>query len=69
MSSAAPTQDDDFQSIESISTLIGIDIEQKAMEIIQRKSPNQRRQVAKPVNADFSIEIPKFQVPKKKNTI
>lgn len=42
---------DDSYCIESISALIGIDIDKKAKEIISKISPFGRRQIAKPVNS------------------
>jgi len=42
------SQNDEF-GIESISTLIGIDIEKKAREIIEKESPFGTRQIARPV--------------------
>jgi hypothetical protein len=56
---------EDFENIDSISTLIGIDIESKAKEIVAVKSPDghSRRQIAKPINPNpFSI-IPQFDRP------
>jgi hypothetical protein len=37
--------------IDSISNMIGLNIEEKAMEIISKKSPFNRRQIAKPIKA------------------
>lgn len=58
MSSAVDRKiSEDFDGIDSISTLIGIDIESKAKAIIAKKSPDgmSRRQIAKPINPNFSI--------------
>lgn len=67
MSSASERKySDDFDGIDSISTLIGIDIESKAKEIVAKKSPDghSKRQIAKPINPNpFSI-IPEFKRPK-----
>lgn len=49
---------EDYENIDSISSLIGIDIESKAKEIVAIKSPDglSKRQIAKPINPNpFSI--------------
>lgn len=55
----------DEYGIESISQLIGLDIEQKARDIIMKKSPNCRRQIAKPVQ---QIPLQSFKMPTKIST-
>lgn len=56
---------EEIDNLESISNLIGIDIDSKAKELVAVKSPDghSKRQLAKPINPNPFTIIPEFKRP------